>query len=97
MKKNKRLGLSGIYIFEKFEGESKHLPTCIEDCTQETRINWLKTLDESGLDECLKTYLSVITKMFSMLNKEEKIVDLDYLSSVILTIAEAHGIRSDEN
>ena len=34
--------LSGIFIFDKLEGEEKPIPTCIEDCTPETRLKWLE-------------------------------------------------------
>lgn len=35
----KRRNLSGIFIFDKLEGEEKPTPTCLEDCTPETRLN----------------------------------------------------------
>lgn len=41
----KRRNLSGIYIFEKFEGEEKRQPTCFEDCTEETQDRWLDSLN----------------------------------------------------
>ena len=44
-----RSNLSGIYIFDKLEGDKKKLPTCIEDCTSETLNNWLNKQDK----ECL--------------------------------------------
>lgn len=31
----KRRNLSGIFIFDKLEGEEKPTPTCLEDCTPE--------------------------------------------------------------
>lgn len=37
-----RRNLSGI--FDKLEGEEKPIPTCIEDCTPETRLKWLEGL-----------------------------------------------------
>lgn len=33
-----RRNLSGIFIFDKLEGEEKSTPTCLEDCTPETRL-----------------------------------------------------------
>ena len=36
-----RRNLSGIFIFDKLEGEEKPIPTCIEDCTPETKLKWL--------------------------------------------------------
>ena len=39
----KRRNLSGIYIFDTLEGERK--PTCIEDCNEATRREWLRSLE----------------------------------------------------
>lgn len=44
----KRRNLSGIYIFEKFEGEEKRQPTCFEDCTEETQDRWLDSLNHEA-------------------------------------------------
>lgn len=44
-----RRNISGIYIFDKFEGEDKKSPTCFEDCQEETQLKWLETLDPEGL------------------------------------------------
>lgn len=46
---NKRRGLSGIYIFDKFPEEEQRVPTCLEDCQEETRKQWLETLDREAL------------------------------------------------
>ena len=43
----KRRNLSGIFIFDKLEGEEKPTPTCLEDCTPETRLKWLEGLESS--------------------------------------------------
>lgn len=40
-----RRNLSGIYIFDKLAGERKRKPTCIEDCGEETRREWLRSLE----------------------------------------------------
>lgn len=45
----KRFGLSGIYIFDKFPGEERRQPTCIEDCQEETRTTWLEGLEKEAL------------------------------------------------
>lgn len=47
-----KYNLSGIYILNKYPEESKPIPTCIEDCLEETRIAWLNTLDKEGLIRC---------------------------------------------
>lgn len=46
---NKRCNLSGIYIFDKLEGDEKQIPTCIEDCNKETRTKWLESLEKERL------------------------------------------------
>lgn len=48
-----RRNLSGIYIFDKLEGDEKSLPTCIEDCTHVTRDEWLQDLDKEALIRCV--------------------------------------------
>lgn len=45
----KRYNLSGIYIFDQFEGEERRQPTCIEDCNDATRQAWLESLDKTAL------------------------------------------------
>jgi len=55
MDKNlKRRNLSGIYIFETFEGEEKHQPTCFEDCTEATQDKWLDSLESEALKNLAK-------------------------------------------
>jgi hypothetical protein len=46
---NKRRNLSGIFIFEKFDTDSKRKPTCFEDCTEETQDKWLNSLEPEAL------------------------------------------------
>lgn len=45
----KRYNISGIYIFDKFDGEERRKPTCIEDCNDDTRQEWLESLDKVAL------------------------------------------------
>ena len=55
MDKNlKRRNLSGIYIFETFEGEEKRQPTCFEDCTEITQDKWLDSLEKQALKNLAK-------------------------------------------
>jgi hypothetical protein len=49
-----RRNLSGIFIFEQFEGEEKREPTCFEDCTEATQDKWLDTLDNESLKNLTK-------------------------------------------
>jgi hypothetical protein len=44
-----RRNLTGIYIFDKFEGEEKRQPTCFEDCQESTQDKWLRSLDQEAL------------------------------------------------
>jgi hypothetical protein len=49
-----RRNLSGIFIFEQFEGEEKREPTCFEDCTEATQDKWLDSLDNESLKNLTK-------------------------------------------
>ena len=49
-----RRNLSGIYIFEKFEGEENREPTCFEDCTEATQDKWLDSLEKEALKNLAK-------------------------------------------
>jgi len=44
-----RRNLTGIYIFDKFEGEEKRQPTCFEDCQESTQDEWLESLEREVL------------------------------------------------
>ena len=44
-----RRNLTGIYIFDKFEGEEERQPTCFEDCQESTQDKWLKGLEREAL------------------------------------------------
>ena len=58
--KRKRRGLSGIFIFDQFEGEEKCKPTCFEDCREETQDKWLDELSISGLKSLSKKLAGTI-------------------------------------
>jgi len=49
-----RRNISGIFIFEQFEGEEKRQPTCFEDCTEATQDKWLDTLEKEALKNLSK-------------------------------------------
>jgi len=44
-----RRNLTGIFIFDKFEGEDKRQPTCFEDCRESTQDEWLESLEREVL------------------------------------------------
>lgn len=50
----KRRNLSGIYIFDQFEGEEKRQPTCFEDCTEKKQDEWLESLEHEALRNLAK-------------------------------------------
>lgn len=50
-----RRNLTGIYIFDKFEGEEKRQPTCFEDCQESTQDKWLESLEREALVNLAKT------------------------------------------
>jgi hypothetical protein len=53
MTENRR-NLSGIYIFHKFDDEEVEKPTCFEDCPEDERDKWLKSLNETELQNLSK-------------------------------------------
>ena len=55
-----RRDLSGIYIFDKFENESKKQPTVFEDCNEKTQDEWLNTLDIEALKRLSKQLAKTI-------------------------------------
>ncbi len=59
----KRRNLSGIYIFEQFEGEEKRQPTVFEDCTEKTQDKWLDSLDNNALKNLAKQLGIVISEL----------------------------------
>jgi hypothetical protein len=71
-KMNKRRNLSGIFIFEKFEGEEKRLPTCYEDCTEATQEEWLKSLSKEQLISLAKNVGKTLREIGDMLNIEKE-------------------------
>lgn len=58
-----RRNLSGIYIFEQFEGEPKHQPTCFEDCTQATQDKWLDSLEKEALKNLAKKLANTLIEV----------------------------------
>lgn len=49
-----RRNLSGIFIMDTLEGDEKEQTTCIEDCTKETRIKWIESLDKGALERTVE-------------------------------------------
>lgn len=47
-----RRNLSGIYIFDEFEG--KRQPACFEDCQEEAQNKWLESLGREALMKLAK-------------------------------------------
>lgn len=60
---NKRRNLSGIYIFDKFPGEEKREPTCLEDCQEETRNKWLESLEKEALIRTIEHLCETLRKI----------------------------------
>jgi hypothetical protein len=49
-----RRNLSGIFIFEQFEGEEKREPTCFEDCPEEKQDEWMNSLEPDAVKNLAK-------------------------------------------
>lgn len=88
----KRIGLSGIYIFDTFEGEDKRQPTCIEDCREGTRQAWLKLLDRIALDKTLSIIFESYKKLAQTLTDEEMVYLVDVMCRQLHGVAEYYGI-----
>lgn len=63
-----RRNLSGIFIFDKLEGEEKPTPTCLEDCTPETRLKWLEGLEKEALINCIEHLCETINEFSELLD-----------------------------
>lgn len=63
-----RRNLSGIFIFDKLEGEEKPTPTCLEDCTPETRLKWLEGLEKGALINCIEHLCETINEFSELLD-----------------------------
>lgn len=64
----KRRNISGIYIFEKFEGEDRRQPTCFEDCNEKTQDEWLDSLDVEALKRLSKQLAETIKEISEKLD-----------------------------
>lgn len=63
-----RRNLTGIYIFDKFEGEDKREPTCFEDCQECTQDEWLNSLDRDALIRLAKKLGTTIKEIGEQLD-----------------------------
>lgn len=70
----KRRDLSGIFIFDILpQDNGKKKPTCIEDCTEETRVEWLKTLDRAAIKRCGEVMNETMARLWNFLKPEEQL------------------------
>ena len=60
---NKRRNLSGIYIFDKFPEDERRIPTCLEDCQEETRKEWLENLEKEALINTIEHLCNVLREI----------------------------------
>lgn len=88
-----RIGLSGIYIFDSFDGEDKRQPTCIEDCRNKTRQTWLKSLNRMALDNTLSIIFESYKKLAQMLTDEEMILLIDNVCIELHNKATFYGVH----
>ena len=87
-----RIGLSGIYILDTFEGEDKRQPTCIEDCREETRQTWLKSLDRRELGQTLSIIFESYENLAQMLTDDEMVYLVDVMCRQLHGDAKYYGI-----
>jgi hypothetical protein len=65
-----RRNLSGIYIFDKFDGEDKKTPTCFEDCQEHTQDIWLESLEREALISLAKQLAGSLKTIGNLLDLE---------------------------
>lgn len=93
----KRFGLSGIYIFDTLDGDERRKPTCIEDCREETRQKWLKSLNRMALDNTLSVIFESYKKLAQMLTDDEMVYLVDVMCRQLHGDAKYHGITANSN
>lgn len=91
-----RIGLSGIYIFDTFDGEDKRQPTCIEDCREETRQAWLKSLDRRELGQTLSIIFESYENLAQMLTDDEMVYLVDVMCRQLHGDAKYYGIMPNK-
>lgn len=73
-----RRSLSGIYIFDILpHDKGKRFPTCIEDCTESTRLKWLNGLNPEALVRTGQVLNECFLKLWDMLSDREQSQILD--------------------
>ena len=69
--RHKRRNISGIYIFDKFPDDEKRQPTCIEDCQQATRREWvMKRGDSEYAKQAVTMIYDAFLNLCDYLHKE---------------------------
>lgn len=61
-----RRNLSGVYIFDTFPDDEKRQPTCVEDCTEPKRDQWLLSLEDEALRQLNGRLLDCCSRAFAM-------------------------------
>lgn len=83
---HKRRNISGIYIFDKFPDDEKRQPTCIEDCSQDTRRAWLmKRGDTDSAKQAITMVYDAFIGLCDYLHNEGCIKDEWYKDFIDMT------------
>lgn len=90
-----RFGLSGIYIFDTLDGEDKRQPTCVEDCREETRKAWLKSLNRMALDNTLNIIFESYKRLAQVLTDDELVYLVDVMCRQLHGDAKYYGITAN--
>ena len=69
---NKRLGISGIYCFDKYPDEEKRQPTCFEDCQESTQDKILNEMDIETMKRLCKMLAETLKNVCLKFNIETK-------------------------
>lgn len=68
----RRRDLSGIYIFDTLPQDTRRKPTCLEDCTESTRLIWLRAQTPECLARTAEILNECLDALWRMLEPDEQ-------------------------
>lgn len=67
-----RRDLSGIYIFDTLPQDERRKPTCLEDCTEKKRLEWLDAQEPACLAHVVRHLNETFSRIWDELRPEER-------------------------
>lgn len=77
-----RRHLSGVYIFCKFPEEERRQPTCVEDCDQETRTQWIHSLEKEAAYQLCDHLLNTLERILDLADYKDERQKKDTLGQI---------------